>query len=135
MELVQCTASLPGAVGSAIRAMHCLTARGQWTLELLSCTASLPLGIGQYNCCNTLALCLGAVGSGMSAIHCHTAWGWWAVELLQCVGSTQRGGGACRGSAEGPVRGAGALGERRGRLCQPSSLGVAGCSRSLGGRY
>ena len=31
--------------------------------------------------------------------------------------------------------GGGALGERRGRLGQPSSLGIADRSRSLGGRY
>ena len=49
--------------------------------------------------------------------------------------STERLGGACQGSAEGPVCGAGALGERRRRLGQPSSLGVTDRSRSLGGRY
>ena len=31
--------------------------------------------------------------------------------------------------------GGGALGGRRGRLCQPSSPGVADRSQSLGGRY
>ena len=50
-------------------------------------------------------------------------------------GGTQRGGGACQSSAEGPVCGGAALGERTGRLGQPSSLGVADHSRSLSGRY
>ena len=58
LDLLQCTASLPGgsgqwnpcnalphclgAVGSATSAMHCLTALGQWAVEPLQCTASLP---------------------------------------------------------------------------------------------
>ena len=63
VELLQCTAALPGgsgqwtscnalphclgAVGSAIPAMHCLTARGQWAVQLLQYTAPLPWGSGQ----------------------------------------------------------------------------------------
>ena len=58
VELLQCTAPLPGgsgqcnscnarphrlgAVGSATPATHCLTAWGQWAVQLLQCTASLP---------------------------------------------------------------------------------------------
>ena len=60
VQLLQCTASLPGGsgqcnscnalphclgvVGSATPAMHCLTAWGEWALQLLQCTASLPGG-------------------------------------------------------------------------------------------
>ena len=51
-------------------------------------------------------------------------------------GGAQRGGGACQSSAEGPVcGGGGGAGERRGRLGQPSSLGVADRSQGRGGRY
>ena len=80
VQLLQCTASLPGgsgqwnscnappqrlgAVGSATPAMHCLTA-------------------------------LGAVDSGTPAMHCLTAWGQWAVELLQCTASLPGGSGQC----------------------------------------
>ena len=62
-----------GAVGSGPRAMHCLTAWGQWPVELLQCTASLPWGSGQWNSCNALPHCPGAVGSGTLAMHCLTA--------------------------------------------------------------
>ena len=99
VELLQCTASLPGgsgqcnscnalphcpgAVGSTTPAMHRLTAWGQWTAQLLQCTASLPWGSGQWNPCNALPHCLGAVDSATPAMHCLTALGQWAVELLQ----------------------------------------------------
>ena len=62
VELLQCTASLPGgsgqwnscnalphclgAVGSATPAMHRLTALGQWAVKLPQCTTSLPGGSG-----------------------------------------------------------------------------------------
>ena len=80
MQLLQCTASLPGgsrpcnpcnalphcpgAVGRATPAMHCLTA-------------------------------LGAVGSATPAMHCLTAWGQWAVQLLQRTASLPGGSGQC----------------------------------------
>ena len=91
MELLQCTASLPGdsrqcnscnalphclgAVGSATPAMHCPTAWGQWAVQLLQCTASVPWGSRQWNSCNALPQCPGAVGSAISAMHCLTAVG------------------------------------------------------------
>ena len=69
VELLQCTASLPGgsgqcnscnalphclgAVGTGTPAMHC-TALGQWALELLQYTATLPGGSGQCSSCNAL---------------------------------------------------------------------------------
>ena len=84
VELLQCTAPLPGgigqcnfcntlphclgAVGSATPAMHCLTALGQWAAELLQRTASLPGSSGQCNSCNALPHCLGAVGSATPAM-------------------------------------------------------------------
>ena len=80
MQLLQCTASLPGgsgqcnsrnavphrlwAVGSATPAMHCLTGWGQCAAQLLQCSASLP-------------------------------WGQWAVELLQCTASLPLGSRQC----------------------------------------
>ena len=45
------------------------------------------------------------------------------------------GGGACRAVAVGHVCGEGVCGGEEGRLCRPSSLGVAGRSRCRGGRY
>ena len=91
VELLQCTASLPGgsgqwnscnalphclgAVGSATPAAHCHTARGQWAAKLVSCTATVP----------------GGGGSATLAMHCLTAQGQWAVELLQCTASTLGG--------------------------------------------
>ena len=63
VQILQCTASLPGgsgqcnscnalphclgAVDSATPAMHCLTAWRQWAVQLLQCTASLPGGSRQ----------------------------------------------------------------------------------------
>ena len=109
MQLLQCTASLPGgsgqwdccnrlhhclgAVGSATPAIHCLTAWGQWAVELLQYIASLPGGSGQWDSCNAPPLCPEAVGGATRAIHCLTAWGQWAVELLQCTASVPGGSG------------------------------------------
>ena len=84
LELLQCSASLPG---------------GQWVVQLLRYAASLLRGSGQWSsrsCCNALLLCLGAVGSGTPALHCLTAWGQWAVKLpllLQCTASLPGGSG------------------------------------------
>ena len=113
VQLLQCTASLPG--GS-----------GQWAVELLQCTASLPGESGRCNFYNARPHCLGPVGSGTPAMHCLTAlgavgsgspamqcltawgqwvvqllqctasaWGQWAVELLQCTASLPGGSGQC----------------------------------------
>ena len=67
--LLQCTATLPGAVGSGTAFMHCHTAQGQWVVENVQCIASLPRGSGQWNSCNTPLHYLGQ----------------WAVQLLQCT--------------------------------------------------
>ena len=85
VQLLQCTASLPGgsgqcnscnalphcprAAGRATPATHCLTAWGQWAVELLQRSAPLSGGSGQRKSCNALPHCLGAVGSGTPAIH------------------------------------------------------------------
>ena len=111
LQLLQCTASLPGgsgqcnscnapphcpgAVGSETSAMHCRTAWGQWAVQLLQCTAALPGGSGQCNSCKALPHCPRAVGSGTPAMHCLTAWGQWAVELLQCTAPLLWGSGQC----------------------------------------
>ena len=89
VDLLQCTAPLPGgsgqcnscnalphcpgAVGSATLAIHCPTVLGQWAVDLLQYTASLPGGSGQWTSCNTLPHCRGAVGSGPPSMHCSTA--------------------------------------------------------------
>ena len=120
MELLQCTASLPGgsgqwnscnalprclgAVGSANRAMHCLT----------HCVGAVGSGIsptychtawawGQWACLGTVGSAtppmhclthgLGAVDNATPATQCLTAWGQWAVELLQCTASLPGGSG------------------------------------------
>ena len=106
VELLQCTASLPGgsgqcnscnalphclgALGSAIFAIQCRTAWGQWAAQLLQCTASLAGSSGQCNSCNALPHCLGAVGSATPAMGgrsvlpglwgCTTGLGGWAVQ-------------------------------------------------------
>ena len=59
MQLLQYTASWPGAVGSAPPAMHCFTALRQWAVQLLQRTASLPSGSWQWKSCNTLPHSLG----------------------------------------------------------------------------
>ena len=89
VQLLQCTASLPGgsgqcsfcnalphclgAVDSAISAMHYPTAWGQWAVDLRQYTDARPGGSGQCNSCNALPHCLGAVGSGTPAMHRFTA--------------------------------------------------------------
>ena len=113
MELLQCTASLPGgsgkgnsynvlpqnpgAAGSGTPATYCLTAGGQWALELLQHIASLPGAVGggtpsgMRDSNKALPHCLGVVGSGTPATHRLTARGQWAVEPLQCTTSLPRG--------------------------------------------
>ena len=111
MQLLQCSASLPGgsgqcnscnalphclgAVHSATPATHCPTAWGQWAVQLLQYTAAPPGGSGQCNSCNALPHCLGTVGSATPATHCLTAWEQWAVQLPQCTASLPRGSGQC----------------------------------------
>ena len=78
MDLLQCTASLPGGSGqmnSCNRLPHCLGA----------------VGSGAFR--NALPHCLGAVGIGTPAMHCLTAWGQWAVELLLYTASLPGGSG------------------------------------------
>ena len=112
-ELLHCTASLLGSVGSATRAMHCYTAWGRRAMELLQrvgpsaggtesraqesvdperanllqCTATLPGGSRQWNSCHALPGCLKALSCAIPAMHCLTAWAVWAVELLQRTAS------------------------------------------------
>ena len=111
VQLLGHTASLPGKVGSATAAIHCLTATGQWAVELLQRTASLPAGGGQWNSCNqgflprrrllpkqriscnTLPRCLGAVGGGTPAIHCLTTWGHLGNPFPEYTASRPRGTG------------------------------------------
>ena len=88
MQLLQCTASLPGGSGQCkfCNALpHCLGAAGSAIDATLS---SLPGGSGQRTSCNALPLSLGAVGNGTLTMHYHTAWGLWAVELMpHCLGA------------------------------------------------
>ena len=93
LDLPQCTASPLGALGSAIPAVHCHTAWGQWVVELLQRTATLPGGSGQWNSCNALPRCLGVVGTGTPAMHCLTAGGQWAVHPVQCTATPPGHGG------------------------------------------
>ena len=111
VQLLQCTASLPGssgqcnscdsvphclgAVGSATPATHSLTAWAQWAVQLLQRTASLPGGSGQWNSCNARPHCLGAVGSGAPAMRGPTSWG---------DGEAYPGGGCCLKSASPATR-------------------------------
>ena len=127
MELLLCTAAPPGgngrgnpcislphclgAVGSATRAMHSLTACRHWALELLQCaatppsvqwavpplrcTATLPRSSGQCNSCDAFPHYLGALGSGTPTMQCHSAWGQWAMKLLQSTATVPWGSGQC----------------------------------------
>ena len=108
MQLLPCTASLPwgngqwnscntpphygGAVGNGTRAIHCLTALGQWAVQLLQHTTSRPgcwaMQLPQYT-----TECLGAVDRAIVAMHCLTALGQWAVQLLQYTASLRGGSG------------------------------------------
>ena len=107
MELLSCTATLPGgsgqrnscnalphcfwAVGIGAPALHRHTFWRQWAGELLQRTASLHGGSGQWNSCHAPPHYLGAVGSGKPAVHCLTAWGQWAVQLLHMHFHTAQG--------------------------------------------
>ena len=84
-----------GPVGSATRAMHCLTTWRQWAAQLLQCTASLPGGSGQWSSCFAPPHCPVAVGCGTPVMHCHTAQWLWVVQLLQCTASLPGGSGQC----------------------------------------
>ena len=123
VELLQCTAPLPGgigqcnfcntlphclgAVGSVTPAVHCLTALGQWAAELLQ-------------------------------THCLTAWEQWAVQLLQCTASLPGGSGQCNSCNGWSECSAGPVGmyywaHRPGGMGSPTQ-GVVGASfRAYGG--
>ena len=88
VELVQCTATLPGgsgqrnscyalphslwAVGNGTSAMHCLTAWGQWAVELLQCcvTASGQWTVHLVPCTATLPVGPGQWYSCNALPHC-----------------------------------------------------------------
>ena len=89
MQLLQCTASLPGssgqwtscstlphclgAVGSGPPAIHCLTAWGQWAVDPPQCTATLPGGSGQWTPLNALpVVSCGVVWYGL--VWCGVVW-------------------------------------------------------------
>ena len=138
MQLLQCTASLPGgsgqcnscnalphclgAVGSVTPAIHCRTVWGQWTVQLLRRTASLPGRSAQCNSCNTLPHRLGAVGSATPATHCRTAWEQWAVQFLQCTAPLPGGSGQCNSCNTLPHR-LGAVDSETSAMHCPSAWG------------
>ena len=119
VELLQCTATLPGGSGqcnacntlpyrlgtggSGTFAMRGATSWGDGEARPRGggCLKSSTLAMhchtawarGQCNSCNALPHRMGAVGSATRAMHCLTAWGPWAMELLQCTASLPRGSG------------------------------------------
>ena len=153
VQLLQCIASLPGAVASATPTIHCHTAWGRWAAELLQyagplsgetgnrtqeavtaesadllqCTASLPRGTGQWNSCHALPHRLGAVGSGTPTMHCLTAWGQWAVQLLQYIASLPGGKGQWN-SCNALPHCMGAVGSGTLAMHGPTSWGDGECS-------
>ena len=109
VELLLCTASVPGGSGqwnSCHALPHCL---GEWAVELVQCTASVP----------------GAVGSGTCAMYCLGAWGQWAVELLSCTVSLPGGSGQCNSCNTLPHR-LGAVNSGTPAMRRPPSWGGRG---------
>ena len=90
VQLVQCTATLPGCTGQRNSCNALPQCLGQWS----SCNA-LPHRVGAVGggtpAMPCLTYCVGAVGSATPAMHSHTTWGQWAVELLQCTASPPGG--------------------------------------------
>ena len=80
MELVQCTASLPGGSGQC---------------NFMQYTAAPPGGTGQWNSSDALSNCLGVVVSAIPVMYYHVASGHWALELLPCTVSLLGGSGRC----------------------------------------
>ena len=75
VQLLQCTASLPGGSGqwnSCNALLHCLGVVGSATPATHCLTV---WGSGQCNSCNTLPHYPGAVGSGTPAMYCLAALG------------------------------------------------------------
>ena len=105
-----------------------------------SLVCSLPGALCPYLPCTHLAvavpakpLCWGASAPSAppaaTGVHVGLGGGGTGARAGAAPGGGQRQerwGGACQGSAEGPVCGRACWGERRGRLYQPSSLGIAG---------
>ena len=100
VQLLQCTPSLLGAVGTATLAMHASLPRGiGWCNSynaLPHClrTVALPhclRTVGQCNSCNELTHCQCTTPT----MHGLTASGQWAVQLLQCRASLPEGSGWC----------------------------------------
>ena len=80
VELLQCTASLPGGSGqcnSCNALPHRLGVLGSGTPAMRG-----PTSWGDGESCQGGG---GGRKSGPPAMHCHTAWAQWAVELLQCT--------------------------------------------------
>ena len=88
MELLQCTASLPGGSGQCTSG-NALPARlgavGSGTRAMCG-----PTSWGERESCPGGRRCL---KSKTPEMHCHTAWGQWAVQLLQCTPSLIGGSG------------------------------------------
>ena len=90
VQLLQCTATLPGGSGQC-------NSCNAWAHQLggrlvLSRRRSLPTR--RYSC-NAMQQCLGPVGGATPGMQCLAAWGQWAVEHLQCTASLLGGGGSC----------------------------------------
>ena len=92
MELLQCTASLPGSQW-ALQLLQCtaLTASGQWAVGLLQRAATLPSGSGQCNSCNTLHSLLEGSGQWNYCNELPHYQGLLEMPIVQCTASSPRG--------------------------------------------
>ena len=124
-----------GVVGSATRAIHCLTTCGQCAVELLQCTAPLPASSAPCNSCNALPHRLGVVGSGTPTMRGPTCWGdgepcpgrgrCLKTQLLQCNATLPGGCGQCNSCHALPhcLR---AVGSATSRMHRLTAWGAAG---------
>ena len=91
VQLLQCTATMPGAVGSGNPVRSCHTTQGHWVVELLQCAPAAHLLGGR----GVLPRRRSLPKNGTLATHRLTAWGQWAVELPSCTATLLRGSGQC----------------------------------------
>ena len=112
VELLLCTASLPGqwdsfctpphrwgALGSETPFAHNHTVREQWAVGLLLHSATLLESSGQWNSLSALPHCRGAVDSETPFVRCHTAGKQRALGHLQCTAGVVWSGVVWRGVA------------------------------------
>ena len=85
MEILRCTAALPGSIGQRKSCNALPQGLGAMGKKPLEGTYTMPALSMQRPSCNALPHCLGVVGSGNPILQRHTACGKWVVDIVRCT--------------------------------------------------